>query len=255
MKKLLIILFVSLISLGINAQENQMTRASNIEIHIGNKVYKGPEISYRGGRVHLAIGDGNSGTTGYEIDKISRIISPMPNGVRSMWNAFLMGKFALVAKHGGKIMEEQRFLGWGKRACFAYGYSLVKEGKHKEAGPILSRAFGYVRGGEDKLDNQLINLGIAAAELANNKSNAAKSQIKKVVKDLEPQAKALYYNIEGDLFAKAGDENQAVLSYYKALLLDNANPYERAYAKTKIQGVYKKLKDPRAEQIKNLDQR
>ena len=76
---------------------------------------------------------------------------------------------------------------------------------------------------------------------------------KKVVKELLPEAKPFYYNIEGELFLKDGDDNQAVLSFYKTLLLDKTTPYERAFAKSKIQGVYKKLKDPRAEQIKSLN--
>ena len=246
-------LTVFLMISGLYAQENQETsRANVIEIHVGGKVHAGPEVTYKGGRVHLALGQG--GTVGYEIDKITKIVSPMPTRLRQMWGAFLGGNFNAVAGAAGeKVVEEQKFLGWGKRSAFAYGQSLIKEGKFKEAQPIFSRAFGYVRGVDDKLDNQLLTLGIAAAELANNKDANAKKGIAKVVKELEPEAKAIYYNIEGDLFMKDGDENQAILSYYKTLLLDKTNPYERAYAKSKIQAVYKKLKDPRAEQIKSLN--
>ena len=251
MKNIIIAVCFLSISLGLMAQDQKMGRSNVIEIHTGGKVLRGPEVTYKGGKVHLAIGE--MGTTGYEIDKISKIVSPMPTRLRQMWGAFLAGKFDLVAgKAGQAVMEEQRFLGWGKRAAFAYGYSLIKTGKAKEAQPVLRRSNGYVRGGDDKLDKQLVALGLAAAELANNKDSAAKSQIKKIVKDLLPESKPIYYNIEGDLFTKAGDENQAVLSYYKTLLLDNTNPYERAYAKAKIQAVYKKLKDPRAEKIKKL---
>lgn len=251
MKNLIIAVCFFFLAFGLSAQEQKMVRSNVIEIHVGGKVLRGPEITYRGGRVHLAIGEG-SGTTGYEIDKIQKIVSPMPTKVRSMWRAFLAGKFDTVAKFGKSVMEEQRFLGWGKRAAFAYGYSLIKTGKFKEAQPVLSRSFGYVRGSDDNLDKQLVSMAMAAAEVTNGKHSAASTMLKKFVKDLLPEAKPLYYNIEGDLFLKAGDESQAVLSYYKTLLLDQTNPYERGYAKAKIQGVYKKLKDPRAEKIKNL---
>lgn len=253
MKKIITSVCFVFLALGLSAQEEQeMVKSNVIEIHVGGKVLRGPSVEYRGGKVHLALGPG--GSTGYDIDKVQKIVSPMPSNVRNMWNAFLSGRFDKVATPFGKqVMEENRFLGWGKRAAFAYGYSLVKLGKAKEGKPVLTRAGGYIRGTDDKLDEQMIDLGIAAAEMSENKTDAAKKALQKIAKDLEPEAKAIYYNIEGDIFIKGGDENQAVLSYYKALLLDKSNPYERAYAKTKIQAVYKKLNDPRAEQIKNLN--
>ncbi|MCM8542735.1 MAG: hypothetical protein NE328_20885 [Lentisphaeraceae bacterium] len=252
MKNIIVSALFFALTIGLGAQEQEMVRSNVIEIHTGGKVLRGPSVEYRGGKVHLSLGE--QGTTGYDIDKIQKIISPMPTNLRKMMNAFVAGRYELVAgKAGASVMEELRFLGWGKRAAFAYGYSLVKIGKPKEGQPVLSRAAGYVRGSDDALDKQLISLALASAEMANNKNSAAKSQIQKVVKDLLPEAKPLYYNIEGDLFSKAGDENQAVLSYYKTLLLDQTNPYERKYAKEKIQAIYKKLKDPRADKIKNLN--
>jgi len=252
MKNILIAVCFVFLALGLSAQENELVRSNVIEIHTGGKILRGPSVQYRGGKIHLALARG--GSTGYDIDRVSKIVSPMPTSVRQMWNAFLMGSFSKVATPAGlKVMEANRFLGWGKRAAFAYGYSLIKIGKAKEAKPVLTRAGGYVRGTDDKLDAQMIALGIAAAEMSGGKQDAAKRQLDKVVKDLQPEAKGVYYNIEGDIFIKNGDENQAVLSYYKALLLDKSNPYERAYAKTKIQAVYKKLKDPRADKIKSLN--
>ena len=252
MKNIILATCLMFLALGLSAQQEELVKSNVIEIHVGGKVLRGPSLEYRGGKVHLALARG--GSTGYDIDRIGKIVSPMPTKVRQMWNAFLTGSFEKVATpYGKKVMEDNRFLGWGKRAAFAYGYSLIKLGKAKEGQPVLSRAGGYVRGTDDKLDAQLIALGVAAAEMSNNKKKDAKQQLQKVVKDLRPEAKAFYYNIEGDIFIKEGDENQAVLSYYKALLLDKSNPYERAYAKTKIQAVYKKLKDPRAEQIKSLN--
>ncbi|MCM8525207.1 MAG: hypothetical protein NE327_01735 [Lentisphaeraceae bacterium] len=252
MNKLVISVIFFALTLGLSAQENEMVRSNVIEIHTGGKVLRGPSVEYRGGKVHLSLGE--QGTTGYDIDKIQKIVSPMPSNLRKMMNAFYAGRYELVAgKAGLSVVEELRFLGWGKRAAFAYGYSLIKIGKPKEGQPVIRRAAGYVRGSDEALDRQLLSLASASAELANNKDSAAKSEIAKVVKDLLPEAKPIYYNIEGDLYSKAGDENQAVLSYYKTLLLDQTNPYERHYAKEKIQAIYKKLNDPRADKIKSLN--
>jgi tetratricopeptide (TPR) repeat protein len=256
MKKLLIVTASYFMMFGAIAQEEggqAATVVSNsVEVYVGGNKYSGTDVEYKAGKVQLKIGT-SSASTGYEIDKITRIVSPMPAKVRSMLAAYEAGNFQVVASAvGATVVEEQKFLGWGRRVSFLHGYSLYRTGKINEAQNIFSKAQGHIRGVDEELDGQLLALGVAACELANKKLSVAKANLKKIVEKLRPEAKSIFYNLEGDILMQEGDDNQAILSYYKALLLDDSNPYEKGYAISKIQSIYSKLNDPRAQQIKEL---
>ncbi len=253
MKNLIsLISFLMIVSSFAQEEAQDLSEVHTVEVYIGDKKFTGTEVLYKSGKVQLSTGKG-SGLNNYDIDKVSKIVSPKPMKVRQMETAFAVGNFVAVAAPAGEaVVEEYRFLGWGKRAAFLYGYALYRTGKLNEAQNIFSKAQGHIRGVEDDLDTQLLIIGMAALDVANKKLSSAKTQLKKISGKLLPETKSYFYNIEGDILMQEGDDTQAVLSFYKALLLDDSNPYEKGYAVSKIQSIYKKLNDPRVEQIKNL---
>ena len=218
----------------------------------GGKVLEGSEVKYKTGKIVLAMSTG--GNTLHDVTQVLRIESPMDGRKAGMWKRLLAGDFELVGGDAGKTLEEtNRFLGWGKRIAFAYCYSLIKNGNLKEAMTILGRAGGYMRGTNDKLDSQLITIALAYADFANGSSSRALKKLDSVANNLEQEARPFFYNLQGDILTKMDKTSQAVLAYYKTVLLDKTSGYERGYAKAKITDIYTKQGDTaRAAKVKKL---
>ncbi|MCM8537128.1 MAG: hypothetical protein NE334_14405 [Lentisphaeraceae bacterium] len=243
-KKLILITIISLVS-SLSAQ---------VKVYkVGGVVLEGPEVAYKSGKIQLKI-KGKQGSTLHDVTQVLRIESPMPGRSAGMWKRFLGGDFKLVGGNAGKSEEEKnRYLGWGKRICFSYCYSLLKNGNTKDSVSLLGRAKGYMRGNNDKLDNQLIDIALAYADFINGATPRAQKKLDLIAKNLEPEAIPYFYNLQGDIFQKLDKGSLATLSYYKTLLLDGASSYEKGYAKTKIIEIYTKQGDTaRVASVKKL---
>ena len=217
--------------------------AAQIKIYkAGGKVLEGKSITYKSGKVVLEMKEG--GKTLHDITQILKIDSPFDGSKASMWKKFLVGDFKLVGGKAGKGLEEtNRNLGWGKRIAFAYCYSLIKNGNTKDAIAILGRANGYLRGLNDKLDSQLITISLAAIDFANGAAPRALKKLDGIAASLEEDARPYFYNLQGDILSKMDKGSQAVLAYYKTILLDRTSRYEHGYAKSKITEIYKSQGD------------
>ena len=70
---------------------------------------------------------------------------------------------------------------------------------------------------------------------------------------MDEDARPYFYNLQGDILAKLDKTSQAVLAYYKTVLLDKTSSYEKGYAKSKIAEIYKKQGDSaRVAKLNNL---
>jgi hypothetical protein len=259
MKNLLILLTLLVFSVSTYAQNAEVTQAKQYEVHLTDgKTVKGYGLSYSSGRVRVKLTPGGTGgTTGFTLDKISKIISPKPRQLNSVMDWIKKGDFKRVisvlgSAAGKKFFDDNRYLGWGKRLHFCHSYAMIQTGKADDANALLRKAPGLIASGEDKLDKQLIAICFAAADLSKGKHDSASKKLKAESSNLEPEIKPYFYNIEGDIYAASGKQQLAVISYYKALLLDRTNPWQRGYAKMKITAVYKAAKDPRAGQLRKL---
>lgn len=219
----------------------------------GGQVLEGSGVEYKSGKIVLQM-KGGTGKTLHDVTQILKIESPFDGSKAGMWRRFLGGDFKLVGGPAGKkLQDENRFLGWGKRIAFAYCYALIKNGNVKEAVTILGRANACMRGVNDKLDSQLISIALAYADLANGSAPRAMKKLDSIAKDLEEDARPFFYNLQGDILTKMDKTSQAVLAYYKTILLDQTSGYERGYAKTKITEIYTKQGDTaRVAKLKKL---
>jgi hypothetical protein len=219
---------------------------------VGGVVLEGPSVSYKTGKIVLAMKD-DKGSTLHDITHVLRIESSMSVRSAGMWKRFLSGDFKLVGGNAGKSEAEAlRYLGWGKRITFAYCYSLIKSGNTKDAAVLLGRAKGYMRGNDDVLDQQLLTIAQAYVDVANGAHPRAQKKLSIIAKKLSEDARPYFYNLQGDILIKEEKGNLAVLSYYKTLLLDKTSSYEKAYAKSKISEIYKAQKDSRVAKLNTL---
>ena len=256
MKKILFTFALVSLLLPVFSQNDKMVQAKRIEIHIGGKVIKGYSVKYKGGRIHLQFSTGK-GTTGYRIDQVSMIKAPKPRELKMVETWIKSGQFSKVVQviespKGSVIYKNQQFLGWGKKFTYSYCYALIKKGRLADAEPLLRTAAGLVAGPEDKADKQMIEICKVAIDVAKKKYSAGKTKLAAQVKKLEVDCKPYFYNLQGDILSAENKAQEALIAYYKALLLDRSNPWQRGYAKEKITEVYKATNDPRASAIKNL---
>ena len=244
MKKLIISLLLAV----------TFSATAQIKIYkLGGKVLEGPKVTYKTGKVVLSM-KGGEGSTLHDVTQILRIESPLDGSKANMWKRFLAGDFELVGGKAGKgLQDANRFLGWGKRIAFAYCYSLIKNGDTANATQILGRVGGYMRGNNDVLDMQLITIALAYVDFVNGATPRAQKKLDGIASKLEEDARPFFYNLMGDILAKQDKTSQAVLAYYKTVLLDKTSPYEKDYAKSKITEIYKKQGDTaRVAKLKNL---
>jgi hypothetical protein len=252
MKIFLTGLAIFALSMTTYAQKQQkMTTAKPYEVYYKGKVAKGYGVHYKGGKVQLLISDGGSAFTKFDIGQVSKIKSPKPKILKDVMLRINRGKFSDVVKvmssgKGQELYVQNYYLGWGKRLAFGYCYALIKEGKASEALSLLKRARGFVHSEENVLDDQLLAICFAAIDLAENKKAAAVTKLKKQMSTLLDEAKPYLYNLLGDL---ESDNQLAVLSYYKTLLLDKTCVWQRYYARKRIMSIYDSQNDLRSKQL------
>jgi len=243
MKKLLIAFFVC--SLSFNAFSQITLIKSN-----GQKI-EGSIITYKSGKV--SISEKGKGAIGFKISDIKQIISSAPASVRGMRDAYNRGKYAGVATPKGKAAaDKNKNLGWGKRAAFYYGMSLLRKGDAAAAEKVFKNSISCVDGNDPELDDQLVKLGEAFCKLKTRGGAGVETILKSLAKKLKVDAKPFFYNIQGDLLVIQDKKPQAVLAYYKTFMIDTSCGWERGYAKSQIANIYKENNDPRAEKIKKL---
>ena len=249
MKKLILSLFVLAVCMPASAQVTVYLK--------GRKKLDAAAISYRAGKLAVTMkspdGTRAGATMKKDVSDVLRVVSPIPANVQKVLGAFERGKFDLVGSaQVTPLVEANRFLGWGKRIAFVQAFSMIKSGKTAEAKKLLKKARGFMRGGEDELDSQLIIIAQALADLKDGSSSKASMALKGIKESVELGAKCFYYNLQGDILVASNKKPLAVLAYYKSFLLDETNDYERNYAKSQIEGIYKEQNDPRLAKISNL---
>jgi predicted negative regulator of RcsB-dependent stress response len=154
---------------------------------------------------------------------------------------------------GKDFLEQQNFCGWGKRLVVYYAYALIKTGNLVEAKKQLRSATAMVPGIDDALDKELLKIVEAYAEVAEGNVKGGVAKMDDLVEKMRAEVKPFLYNLQADLLVADGKQQEAVITYYKVLLLDKTNPWQREYAKSKISEIYKQTNDPRAELVKKIN--
>lgn len=179
---------------------------------------------------------------------------PKPDRVAVLEDLFRRGDYGRFLDNVRTVFNQYRYLGWGGKLAYWQGEAEMSRNNPELARDAFVRADNYAI---DDQQREQISMGLIKALLAlqENEEAAAKLQELKTVRG--DHAAAFSFLAKGQLLARQGDEDQAILEFLKTVLLFEADEEEirelREEAREHLLALLRERGDPAYDRIKNLE--
>jgi len=233
----LALLFVVFLSTLLHAEVRVQTKSKG-EI-------KGQKVEYKTGTLNIYPEQGNKFHVKISINDVISVDQVEPSQVKLLAKYYLEGKQKLIANDKGiNVLDSNYETGWGKKSAFYLIMAFVKDKKFKDAEDVLKKALVALPGKNDKEDRLLLKLAQSYLHYERGNPKFLMDDLNNLKVPESSLGKMFYYQLQGHLLEADAKPSQAVLSYYKGIML-GVKSQERVKIQGRIAAIYKKDNDPR----------
>ena len=226
-----------------------LTSVLNAEVKVKTKT-KGlliaHKVEYKSGKLNIYTEKDSKFTIKLNIEDVVSIDQREPSQAELLKKYYLEGKHKLIANDKGvKVLEANFGTGWGKKSAFYLAMSFIKGKQFKKAEGVIKTARIHLPGLNDKEDTLLLKLAESYLHFERGNPKFLLSDLQKVSVPQSALGKMFYYQLQGRLLELNEKSGEAVLSYYKGIML-GVKSQERVHIQERILAIYKTQNDPRS---------
>lgn len=214
------------------------------------KKHEGIELSVKSTQGDLELNVDGRIRVPFRAGSYTAAFVPKPPEIDALEKALQAGQHEAVIKAADSAFEKFKFIGWGDRAAYLQGMSLVQTGKPDEALKAFAKGRQFRGGAAEDL-----NRGIILALLEQKDVERVQPLLAGMITSSRTEDAAFALNARGRLLNDAGKSKEAVLEYLKVLLFfpdTGALQALRQEARTAAVEIMKKMNDGRWKRIESI---